>query len=143
MANNEPKHFSREDILYSFFGALFLGFTFMSKLLFLDLVNSMTTNHAIVIFVVTLVLITFEIYYLGYKRVPANEKKYRTIGEFWAKRFVTVTIVSLITSTFLVYIYGVNILLGSTENTIKAIIAIFMPCCLGATFSDLFRKIKF
>ena len=143
MTNDEPKHFSREDILYSFFGALFLGFTFMSKLLYFDLVNVMTANHTIVIFVVTLLLVSFEIYYLGYRRVPHSERMKRTIGEFLTKRLLTVTIVSLITSAFLVYIYGVNILLGSNENTLKAIIAIFMPCCLGATFSDLFRKIKF
>jgi uncharacterized membrane protein len=141
--SKEPAHFSKEDIFYSFFGALFVGIAFMSKGIVIDISRVLTASHIVSIIIVTSLLITVQIYYVGYRRVPLYERKQRTPGEFWAKRFFTIYLVSLLAATLLLYMYNVNYLIGSQENIAKAIIALAMPCSLGATFSDLFRKIKF
>ena len=137
----EPKHFSKEDIFYSFFGALFVGLVFTLKGLLIDIAKSLTTSHIIAIIILTILLITVQIYYVGYVHVKEKEK--RRFGQFWAKRFVTIYVVSILTSFILVYLYGINLILANFADTIKAVIAISMPCALGATLSDLFKKIKF
>lgn len=134
-------HFSKEDIFYSFYGALFIGLIFVLGRNIVDIAKTMDMSHLIAIIIATSILSTIEIYYVGYVRV--YDKKHRSFLEFWAKRFITIYLISIITAKFLIYLYNVDYLLGSSQNIIKAIIAVSMPCSLGATLSDLVRKIKF
>lgn len=136
----EIKHFSKEDIFYSFFGALFVGFVFMSKGFLIDIAKNLNTAHLISILLLTFIFVTIQIYFVGYKRVV--DKQHRTFGEFWAKRFFTICISSLAASLLLIYVYGIDKMIGS-ENIVNAVIASLMPCSLGATLSDLVKKIKF
>lgn len=137
----EPKHFSKEDFFYSFYGALFIGFVFTFNRILLDLVKVITIKHIFAIIIFTAILTSFQIYYIGWLHVKQKEK--RPFHEFWAKRFITVYLVSIITATFLIYLYGINNLIGSLRETVEAIIIVSMPCSLGATLSDLFRKVQF
>ncbi len=134
----EPKHFSKEDVFYSFFGALFFGIVFISKGLLIDIANNIDTTRMFFLILTTVLLVTTQIYYIGYVRV--KEKERRKFSQFWAKRFVTICLASVLTSSFLIYLFGVNVILG--KNVAKAIVAVSMPCALGATLSDLLKKIK-
>ena len=134
------QHFSREDFFYSFFGALFVGFVFMSKGFLIDISKNLTNVHLIMITVLTVIFTTIQIYFVGYTRV--QDKIHRSFVEFWAKRFFTVYFSSIIVSLLLIYSYGIDEMIGS-DNIINAVIAFSMPCSLGATLSDLVKKIKF
>ncbi|MEK6886701.1 MAG: DUF2391 family protein [Nanoarchaeota archaeon] len=134
------QHFSREDFFYSFFGALFVGFVFMSKGFLIDIAKNLTNTHLIIITVLTLIFTTTQIYFVGYTRV--HDKVHRGFGEFWAKRFITVYVASIVVSLILIYVYGINKMIGS-DKIINAVVAFSMPCSLGATLSDLVKKIKF
>lgn len=138
---DEIQHFSKEDIFYSFYGALFIGMVFSFNKILIDVAKAVTAKHIFAIIILTIILTTIQIYYIGYTRVKEREK--RPFSEFWAKRFFTVYLISLLTPAILIYIYNINSILGSTGDVIKAIFVISMPCTLGATLSDLVRKIKF
>jgi uncharacterized membrane protein len=139
----EPKHFSQEDIFYAFLGALFVGLPFVFRSLVIDIAKTISMQHVVALVITAAILITIEIYYFGYKRIPDRERPQRTFAEFWAKRFITVYVVSLLTSLFLIYLYGLNYLLGDSFTILKAVVAISLPCSLAAALTDLFRKIKF
>lgn len=141
MVKDGIPHFSKEDIFYSFYGALFIGLIFVLGRNIIEIANIMDVSHAIAIVIATSILSSIEIYYVGYVRV--HDKKHRCFSEFWAKRFVSNYIISIITALFLIYLYNVDFLLGTPANIAKAVIAVSMPCSLGATLSDLVRKIKF
>ena len=134
------QHFSREDFFYSFFGALFVGFVFMSKGFLIDIAKNINNTHLIAITILTVIFTTIQIYFVGYTQV--QDKMHRSFKEFWGKRFITVYISSILVSLLLIYVYGIDKMIGS-ENVIKAVIAFSMPCSLGATLSDLVKKIKF
>jgi len=134
------QHFSREDFFYSFFGALFVGFVFMSKGFLIDIAKNITNVHLAAITILTVVFTTIQIYFIGYARV--QDKMHRGFGEFWAKRFITVYASSILVSLILIYSYGIDQMIGS-DKIINAVVAFSMPCSLGATLSDLVKKIKF
>ncbi len=134
------QHFSKEDFFYSFFGALFVGFVFMSKGFLIDIAKNLSSAHLIVITILTILFATVQIYFVGYTRV--SDKIHRGFGEFWAKRFVTVYVSSIVVSLILIYAYGIDGMIGS-DKIINAVVAFSMPCSLGATLSDLVKKIKF
>ena len=48
--------------------------------------------------------------------------------------------VAIITSAYLAFIYNITALAGSNENIAKLIIAISMPCAIGASITDLLKK---
>jgi len=134
----EPELFSLKDIMRAFFGALFLGFGFVfSKLLF---EASMGLGWASIITIVisTILIISAEIYFIGYERV--KEKGKRKFLQFWAKRFFAFYPIGIIVSYYLVAVFGLLGQVGSTENAIKLILAVSMPCSIGAAISDLLKK---
>jgi len=136
VVEKEPEHFSKEDIVRGFFGALFFGFSFAFSKLVVDVGNVLTWAHVWIILLSTFVILTLEIYFIGYERVP--NKKERLFGQFWLKRIITFYLIAYVVSFFLVYVFGIYLLAGA--NVLKIIIAISMPCSIGAAMADLLKK---
>ena len=133
-----PKHFSLKHIASAFIGSLLVGLPFMFRSLLFDVSLSLTGERLFLIIATTLVLLTAEIYFIGYSKV--RDKSKRTFGQFWLKRIVTYYGISIIVSFFLVYIYGINYFVGTFDNVFKIVIAVSLPCALGASLSDLLGK---
>jgi len=139
----EPAHFGREDVIYSFFGALLLGLTFAVKGLLIKVSQALDNMHVILIIVSTFLILTAEIYFIGYRRV--TKKSERKFGQFWLKRISVFVFVAVITSFFMVYIFGLNKLPEINNefyNICRLVVLISMPCAIGAAISDLLKKIK-
>lgn len=137
----EPEHFSARDLVDAFFGALFLGLTFAVKGLLITVSSALDDVHMMLIVIFTLLILTAEIYFIGYSRV--TKKSERRFGQFWIKRLFAFYFVALITSVFLVYLFGLNKLLeanGGTDGVFNLIILISMPCAIGAAITDLLKK---
>ncbi len=134
----EPDLFSAKDVMRALFGALFLGFGFVfSKLLFEASMNLGWFN-VIIIVISTILIISAEIYFIGYERV--KDKKRRKFPQFWAKRFFAFYPIGIIVSCYLVAVFGLLNDAGSTENAVKLILAVSMPCSIGAAISDLLKR---
>jgi len=137
----EPAHFSKKDIVDAFFGALFLGVTFAVKGLLIDIALALKSINVILIVLSTLLILTAEIYYIGYARV--RKKSERKFGQFWIKRMVAFYLVAILTAVFLVYLFGLNNLpqiFNNPENIFKLVILISLPCSIGASITDLIKK---
>jgi uncharacterized membrane protein len=138
---NEPAILSKRDLVDSFFGALFLGVTFTIKGLLIRVSQGLTGLNIILIIVSTLLILTAEIYFIGYSRVIKKEE--RKFGQFWFKRIVLFYAVAILTSTFLVFVFGLNNfteISGSLFEIYKLIIVISMPCAIGASITDLLKR---
>lgn len=135
-----PTHFSSHDVVRSFFGALLMGLTFVLKGQLFRVSLALKQAHLTLIVISTLVILTGEIYFIGYRHVSHGEKKKRGFGQFWLKRITTFTFIALIVSFLLVYLYGIDLLAGSITDTLKVIIAVFMPCAIGAGLADLLKE---
>ncbi|MBI4016298.1 MAG: DUF2391 family protein [Candidatus Aenigmarchaeota archaeon] len=131
-----PEHFSSRDIVRSFFGAAFLGVTFVFSKNLAELVPRLDNLRLLLIVLSTFFILTFEIYYIGYQRVRDPERKF---FQFWFKRVFTFYIVAVFVSFHLSYIYGLTTVIGA-ENIIKLVIAMSMPCAIGASITDLLKK---
>jgi uncharacterized membrane protein len=83
-------------------------------------------------------ILTAEIYYIGYARV--HDKQNRKFGQFWGKRVVAYMAVGFLTSVFLIYLYGLNYLVESEMHLRYLILALALPCCIGASVTDLLKK---
>jgi uncharacterized membrane protein len=135
----EPEDFSERDIIRSFFGALFLGLTFTVKGLLIQVSQALDKFHLAMIVVFTLLILTAEIYFIGYSRVTKKEE--RKLGQFWLKRLCTFYLVSGFTAAMLVFLFGLNKLPGVDNGGVMSlIILISMPCAIGAAISDLLNK---
>jgi uncharacterized membrane protein len=133
-----PDHFSPVDAINAFFGALFLGLTFVFKGLLLDVGLHLTWSNIIVIITSTLFFLTMQIYFIGYKRV--QDKEERPFGQFLMKRLLTIYIIALSVSFYLLFLFGYYTLVGSLGNLLKLTIIISFPCSIGASVGDLLRK---
>ena len=87
-----PTHFSLRHIFVAFFGALILGQTFVLKGLLYNVSYSLNLTHIIAIILVTILVLSAEIYYIGYRRVPIKAKRH--FGQFWLKRLCTYLILA-------------------------------------------------
>ena len=133
-----PEHFSVKDIARSFFGALFLGFAMLSKLL-VDLAPRLQPLHIGLIIFFTALILTIEIYFIGYARLTPAERRTRYFGEFWAKRFFTFWLVAFLVAGLLIWIYHIPSVLAPI-GYIKLLVAVSMPCAIGAATADLLKK---
>lgn len=133
-----PLHFTLRQVIVAFFGALLFGFTFVLKGLLLEVGLSLDTFQLFFITLTTWIILTAEIYFVGYHRVP--DKKERPFGQFWAKRFFTYYLIALFVSILLLSLYGLTEMAGSIENLTKLVIVISFPCAIGAAASDLLEK---
>jgi len=133
-----PAHFTIRQIVVAFFGALFFGFTFVLKGLLLDVGLRLDTFQLTLITICTWVILTAEIYFVGYHRVPDKDKRH--FGQFWAKRIFTYYFISLFVAYLLLSVYGITAIAGSAINISKLVIAVSFPAAIGAAASDLLGK---
>lgn len=131
-----PEHFSSRDIVRSFFGAAFIGVTFVFSKYLVELAPQLDVQRLILIILSTVAILTLEIYYIGYQRVQDPQRKF---FQFWFKRLVTFYVVAILVSAYLSYIYSLTTVVGG-ENVIKLVIAMSMPCAIGASITDLMKK---
>lgn len=133
-----PEHFSKQDAVNAFFGALFLGLTFLFKGSLISVGVQLTWDNILVIVTSTLFILSTQIYFIGYKRVKNMEE--RPFGQFLFKRLFTVYGIALTVSFFLLYIFGFLALVGTLENLGKLTLILSMPCSIGAAVGELLKK---
>ncbi len=133
-----PEHFSAKDVVRSFFGAAFIGSTFIFTRLLVEVTPLLDAWHVVAIVLSTVGVLTAEIYFIGYARV--ENKSLRPFGQFWIKRLFTFYAVSIIVSAYLAWIYNITALVGGFENVVKLVIAMSLPCSIGASITDLLKK---
>lgn len=142
LLDKKPSHFSHKDIARAFFGSLVFGFTFALKNILIDTALNLTIYHVAALILSTITIMTLEIYYIGYRRVPTSERTQRKFGQFWLKRISTYYGIALLVSTFLVYIYNLNVYEGivTSYDLFRVIISISMPAGIGASIADLLKQ---
>ena len=137
LIDKTPERFGFKDLLRSFIGALFLGFSVLFSSNMLNVAKILPEKHLYVILAFALIILTAEIYFVGYARV---ENKYeRKFGQFWLKRIIAFYAVSLIVAFILIYVFGLIYLIPK-EYLWNAIILMSAPCAIGASFGDLIKK---
>ncbi len=133
-----PVHFGTRHMMTAFFGALFFGFTFVLKGLLLQIGLAMNNIHIMLITLATFAVLSAEIYFVGYTRVPDKNK--RPFGQFWIKRITTYYAIAVFASFLLLYTYGITQFAGTAYNVFKLVIAISFPAAVGAASADLLGK---
>lgn len=134
-----PSHFHKRDIVNAFFASFVLGLVFLFKGSLVEISLNLTNNNLFAIVFVTIVILSFEIYYVGYTRVSPSEKKNRKFGQFWLKRILTLYSISIIVPLVIVYLFGINSLV-SNGGIFRIIIAVSMPCAIGAAVPSLLKQ---
>jgi len=140
LLEKKPSHFRKRDVVNATFGSLLFGLPFISKGLLLDISLKLSATNLFWIIVCTAVMLSVEIYYIAYSRVPKSDRPHRHFGQFWLKRFTTIYGIAILTSLFLVYLYGINSLAGSFENIVKIVVATSFPCAVGAAVPSLLKQ---
>jgi uncharacterized membrane protein len=135
-----PGHFDMRHVISAFFGALFFGFTFVLKGLLLQVGLALSNFHLILITITTWVLLSAEIYFVGYARVPAVQRHKRTFGQFWAKRIVTYYLISVFAAFLLLFVYGITAMVPEPYLVWKLVVAVSFPAAIGAAVADLLGK---
>ena len=130
-----PSHFSCKHVVSAFFGALILGQTFVLKGLLYSVSYNLTLVHIFAIILITLFVLSAEIYYVGYRRVKNKSK--RPFGQFWFKRISTYFIIAFLVSFGLIFLYNLN---SSLDHTLKIAVAMSFPCAVGASLADLVER---
>lgn len=133
-----PEHFSAKDVVRSFFGAFFIGSTFIFTRTLVEISPLLDSYRIMFIVLSTIGILTAEIYFIGYQRV--EDKSTRPFVQFWLKRLVTFYAVGILVSACLAFIYNITSLVGPAENIVKLIVAASMPCSIGASITDLLKK---
>ncbi len=134
------EHFSSKDIIISFFGALLVGTSFIFKGNLLKVSTQLSSTNLIYIVVTTLIVLTGEIYFIGYSRV--RDKKKRPFSQFLVKRLFTIYSMSLFVGILLVFLYGLHTFLKADgiADIIKIVVGVSFPASIGATITDLLKK---
>ncbi len=135
-----PGHFDMRHVVAAFFGALFFGFTFVLKGLLIQVGLALNMFDLFLMTIATWIILTAEIYFVGYARIPLNQRKQRAFGQFWAKRIFTYYFISLFVAFLLLYLYGIAEMAGTPDNVLKLVVAISFPAAVGAAVSDLLGK---
>ncbi len=132
-----PEHFSAKDVMTALLAAIIVGSSFFFNTLLVSTSIQLTFNHVVVLVLVTALVLTAEIYFVGYERVP--NKSRRRFGQFWAKRFFTFYGISLAVAFSLAYLYGFTASLASSEEVLRVIIAVSFPCTVAIGLADLVK----
>ena len=132
-----PQHFSLRNVSNAFFGSLILGLSFIFNGLLFQVGLKLTPLHMIVIVMLTLLLLTGEIYFIGYARV--DDKHRRHFGQFWLKRICAFYGIAVCVALGLIVLYGLDKIAGSAYAMVQLTVAVSMPCAIGTALSDLLR----
>ncbi|MBN2112149.1 DUF2391 family protein [Candidatus Woesearchaeota archaeon] len=135
-----PSHFGKRDIVNAVFASLTFGLIFLFKGSLIDISLNLKEIHLILIVAVTAVILTLEIYFVGFTRIGPTERGKRRFGQFWAKRFFTFYGVSLLIPLCLVYLYDINNIVAGGFDILKIVIAVSMPCTIGAAIPGLLKQ---
>lgn len=139
VVDRRPSYFSNRDIVNAFFGSLIIGITFILKGLFISTADALSFYHVIAIIVSTLLILTIEIYFIGYTRVKDKDK--RPFYEFLAKRIFTLYLIACLTSLYLLYLFGANNHISTgMYGMFKMVMLLSMPCAIGAAVPSLLRQ---
>ncbi|MGV8151140.1 MAG: DUF2391 family protein [Candidatus Woesearchaeota archaeon] len=138
LVDKTPEHFGQKDVIRSFMGSLFLAFSVAFSSNVLNAARQIPQQHIILVVVFTIIILTAEIYFIGYQRV--DDKEHRKFGQFWIKRLIAFYVVALIVSFILTYIFGLVYLVDSPQHFYNLIILITAPASIGASISDLLKK---
>lgn len=138
LVEREPTHFDAAHIFKAFFGAIIVGLTFTLKGLLFQVSKAFTQQEILLLITATIVILTAEIYLIGYHRV--KNKKERPFGQFWLKRILTYYAIGIIVAIGLVYIYGLHHFAIDGLHATKMAIAVSMPASIGAAAADLLEK---
>ncbi len=130
-----PTHFSWAHLAAAFIGALILGQTFVLKGLLYDVSYSLTALHIVAIILITIFVLSIEIYYIGYRRIQVKSKRH--FGQFWLKRISTYLIIAFLVSFGLIFLYNMN---STLIHTLKIAVAMSFPCAVGASLADLVER---
>ena len=133
---NPPEHFSFREVIVAAITAFFIGLSFIFNTLLFNASKQLSAIQLANIILATILILTLEIYFVGYARVHDRRRRF---GQFWAKRFFSFYVVSILVSGILIYLYGLETLAGSPIDTIKVIIAASFPCAVGTALSDLLK----
>ena len=139
LLERKPDRFSAKDIVRAFFGALFIGVTFVFSGRLFEVVERMDFTQMIFVVVATILILIAEIYFIGWSRIKKTKEPGRNVFEFTFKRMVVAYAVSIVVALFYLYVLGYEKILPSSE-ILKLVFLIAMPCSIGAAVSDLLRK---
>jgi uncharacterized membrane protein len=140
LLEKRPSHFRERDIVNAFFASLLLGLVFIFKGSLIEISMRLSSQNLAAITIATIIILTLEIYFVGYTRVSRKEKKTRHFGQFWIKRLLTFYVISMIVSLLIVYIYGINLWVGGNYEIVKLVVAVSMPCAIGAAIPSMLRQ---
>jgi uncharacterized membrane protein len=138
LIDRTPEHFSRQDYIRAGIGALFLGFGAVFSGNLINIATNMPESHLYIIIFGTLLILTMEIYIVGYSRV--TDKETRKFGQFWMKRIVAFYIIALIVAFVLAFTFGLQFLVPMRSDFFNIILIMSAPCAIGAAFGDLIKK---
>lgn len=154
LVEKHPHHFSTRDVINAFFGAFLVAITFVFKGNFMRMAFSLPWFNVSAIIIFTLLFLTAETYFIGFKKVP-NKKRRRPL-QFLTKRIITFYGMGILVSALLIFLFdiehiavsqhlladtfgmeGVN---ASVENVQKLLFVLAFPAAIGAGISDLVKK---
>jgi len=133
----EPHHFSLRDFLKAMLAALIVALTFVFKGSMFEYAEKMNSSHVFFVLVVTCIIVTIEIYFLGYRFV--TNRKERPFYEFWAKRFFTIITSSFIMVWLIIHMYGINEYI-TTQEELKFIFAVLFPSAIAGAAMEILKK---
>ena len=138
LIDRTPEHFSKQDYIRAGIGALFLGFSAVFSGNLVNIATNIPESHLYIIIFGTLLILTMEIYIVGYSRV--TDKETRKFGQFWMKRITAFYVIALIVAFVLAFTFGLQYLVPSQAKFFNLVIIISAPCAIGAAFGDLIKK---
>jgi len=138
LIDHTPEHFSRQDFIRASIGALFLGFSVLFSSNLESLATRIPKYYLIYIVLATVLILTLEIYIIGYSRV--TDKVTRKFGQFWMKRIMLFYLTAIIIAGALAFTFGLQYMLPDKGEFFNLIIIVSSPCAIGASLGDLLKK---
>jgi uncharacterized membrane protein len=138
LIDHTPEHFSKQDFVRASIGALFLGFGVLFSGNLVNLAMNLPVAHLFIIIFGTILILTLEIYIIGYSRV--TDKITRRFGQFWMKRVAAFYIIAFIIAAMLSFTFGLQYLVPDGAHFFNLIVVVSAPCAIGASLGDLLKK---
>lgn len=138
LIDKTPDHFSQKDVIRAFMGSLFLGFSVAFSGNILNIAFIIPPKHVYLVILFILIILTAEIYFIGYSRVLDKQK--RPFVQFWIKRLLAFYLVAFIVSFMIAYIFGIIFLVDNVQHFLSLLFIISGPASIGASISDLLKK---
>lgn len=138
LSDKQPTKFKIRDLVHDFFASLIVGLTLTFKGNLSGLIVMMENLHVISVIISTIIILTLQIYYVGYIKV--SDKEGNPFFGFWIKRFLGFYIVAILVSSYIVFMFALNKHVQNSYDVIKMVIALSMPCAIGAAIPTMFKE---